>query len=238
MIVLKHVNSGVVPRLQKNMKERIMTNVPVIVTISRQFGSGGAFIGRNVARRLGYEYIDREILRQAARYLGRDEEALSGREERVAGFWENFFNAFASGVPEAGYVPPPMGPVYDRDLFDAEAAIMNEMAERRDSVIVGRAGFHAIKGRPGLANVFIHAPRDFRIARAMDVYNVRTREEAASLVTEMDRERGRFIREMTGADWTDARNYHLSIDTGRVDFTSAEDMISGLVKSVRSKLDI
>jgi cytidylate kinase len=216
-----------------------MTVAPVIlVTISRQFGSGGAYIGQNVARRLGFEYIDREILRLAARYLGRDEEALSGREERVGGFWENFFNAFASGVPEAGYVPPPIRPVYDRDLFDAEAAIMNEMAERRDSVIVGRGGFHALRGRPGLANVFIHAPKDFRIARAMDVYNIRTTEEAASLVDEMDHERGRFIREMTGADWTDARNYHLSIDTGRVDFASAEEMTSGLVKSVRSRLGL
>lgn len=218
------------------MLESMKAGTPVIlITISRQFGSGGAYIGRNVAKRLGYEYIDREILRQAARYLGRDEEALSGREERVAGFWENFFNAFASGIPEAGYVPPPIRPVYDRDLFDAEAAIMNEMAERRDSVIVGRAGFYSLRGRPGLANVFIHASKDFRIARVTEVYNIRTMEEAASLVDGMDRERRRFIREMTGADWTDARNYHLSIDTGRVDFASAEEMVLKLMESVRRK---
>lgn len=216
-----------------------MEDTPVIlVTISRQFGSGGAYIGQNVAKRLGYEYIDREILRQAARYLGREEEALSGREERVTGFWENFFNAFAVGIPEAGYVPPPIRPVYDRDLFDAESAIMNEMADRRSAVIVGRAGFHALKGRLGLANVFIYAPKDFRIKRAMEVYNIQAMEDAASLVDEMDRERGRFIREMTGADWTDARNYHLSIDTGRVDFVSAEEMVSRLVDSVRQKLGL
>ncbi len=207
----------------------------ILVTISRQFGSGGAFIGRNVAKRLGYKYIDREILRQAARYLGSDEKTLSGREERVAGFWENFFNAFAVGIPEAGYVPPSMRPVYDRDLFEAEAAIMKEMADARSSVIVGRGGFHVLKGRPGLANVFIHAPREFRIGRAMEIYKIAAEKAAASRVDEMDSERGGFIREMTGADWTDARNYHLSIDTGRVDFASAEEMVLRLVESVRRK---
>ncbi len=216
-----------------------MANTPVIlVTISRQFGSGGAYIGQSVAKRLGYEYIDREILRQAARYLGREEEALSGREERLTGFWESFFNAFAVGIPEAGYVPPPIRPVYDKDLFDAEAAIMNEMADRHNAVVVGRGGFHILKGRTGLANVFIHAPKEFRVKRAMDVYNIPAIEDAASLVEDMDRERGKFIRAMTGADWTDARNYHLSIDTGRVDFVSAEEMVLRLVESVKHKLGL
>ncbi len=216
-----------------------MADIPcILVTISRQFGSGGAYIGQAVAKRLGYKYIDREILSKAARYLGQEEEALSGREERVGGFWENFFNAFSGGIPEAGYVPPAMRPVYDRDLFDAEAMIINEMADMHNAVIVGRCGFHVLKERPGVANVFIHAPKDFRIRRAMEMYKIPAMEDAVSLVDEMDRERSNFIRAMTGADWTDARNYHVAIDIGRAGFATAEEMILRLAESVKRGLGL
>ena len=210
----------------------------VLVTISRQFGSGGAYIGQSIAKRLGYEYVDRGILQQAARRLGEEESRLSAREERVTGFWEGFFRAFSTGIPEAGYVPPPIRPVYDKDLFDAEAESINEIADIRDAVIIGRGGFHVLKGRPGLVKVFIHANREFRVRRAMEVYGIKDIKEAASLLDDLDRERRRFIHTMTGVDWTDARNYDLCIDTGVVDFPAAEEMVLKLVECRKKRLGL
>lgn len=204
----------------------------ILITISRQFGCGGAYIGTRIAKRLGYVYVDREVLQQAARNLGVEESDLADREERVSSFWESLFRVF---MTESVYVPPPIRPIYDRDLFNAEANIINEAADRKSAVIVGRAGFHVLKGRAGLANVFIHASMDFRIRRVMEVYK-KDAEEARSLVEESDRDRGKFIHTMTGVEWADARNYHLCIDISRTDFQTAEEMIIMLVESMKRKL--
>ena len=73
----------------------------VAVTIARQLGSGGSFIAQQLARRLNYKYMDREILREAARQLGQSEEALLGQEERISPLWEKILRAFSPGTISA-----------------------------------------------------------------------------------------------------------------------------------------
>ncbi|MDA8168986.1 MAG: cytidylate kinase-like family protein [Nitrospiraceae bacterium] len=208
----------------------------ILITVSRQFGSGGAYLGQRLAKRLGYKYLDREILSRATEYLGSEEDLLSKREERLSGFWENILRAFMLGTPETAYVPPPIRPVYDADLFKAESMIISQTADRYDSVIVGRGGYSILRGRPGLVNVFVHAPMDFRIRRVMEGYKIASRDEAASLIEETDGARGRFLDSITGGSWTDALNYHLCIDTARAGFDAAEEMAIALVDSVRQRL--
>jgi cytidylate kinase len=208
----------------------------IVVTISRQFGCGGAYVGRRLAKRLGYAYVDREILHRAARVLGVGAAELAARDERASGFWENLFRGFMTGSPETGYTPPFIPPIYDRDLFQLEAKIMNGVADERSAVIVGRGGFHVLKRRAGSAHVFLHAAIDFRINRVMEVYKIKERGEARSLIDESDRERRKFLRTMTGGDWNDARNYHLCIDVGRAGIPAAEAMIVKLVEGVRQHL--
>jgi cytidylate kinase len=208
----------------------------IVITISRQLGSGGSYIGRQLEKRLGYKYVDREILKQATEYLGEDETHLAEREESLSGFWENIIRAFAHGVPEAGYVPPPVRPVNDEDLFKIEAAIMKEIADKCSAIIVGRAGFHVLRGHPGLVNVFIHASKAFRVKRIMEVYDITDADKAASLIEESDSRRGKFISAMTGARWLDALNYHLCIDASAAGFSAAEQMIVELVDSVKANI--
>lgn len=206
-----------------------------LITISRQFGCGGAYLGRRIARRLGIAYVDREILQQAARSFGASVSELAKREERASNFLENFLRGLAMGSPESGYVPPSIPPVYDRDLFDVEAKIIRTLADEKSAVIVGRGGFHVLKERPGLTNLFIHAPADFRIARVMEVYDIKRRQKAEALIEESDRERRKYLKNMTGADWTDSRNYHLCLDIGRTDFPTAEEIVMTLIEGVAQK---
>jgi cytidylate kinase len=208
----------------------------ILVTISRQFGCGGAYIGRRLAKRLGYVYVDREILQQAARTLGVGEPDLAVRDERASSFWENLFRGFVTGSPEIGYTPPPIPPIYDKDLFHLEATIITKVADERSAVIVGRGGFHVLKRFRGSAHVFLHAAIDFRIKRVMEVYKIKERGEARSLIDESDRERRKYLRTMTGADWNDARNYHLCVDVSRAGFPAAEEMIVKLLEGVRQRL--
>lgn len=205
----------------------------VIITISRQLGSGGSFIGRKVAERLGIKYIDREILHQAASLLHESENELSTREERLSTFWERMMQAFCYGVPEAGYVPPPLRAIPDDELFATESKIIRRLAENYGVVIVGRAGFHILRGRPNLVNVFLYAPKEFRCKRVREIYNIVEAGQAEEMINDADLQRKKFVKVMTGADWTDSLNYHLCIDTEAAGFTTATEMIIRLAEKIK-----
>ena len=207
----------------------------VIITISRQLGSGGSFIGKELARTLGYAYFDREILAMATKKLGREEASLEGREERLSAFIENLIRPFILGSPETAYTPPPLLPVYDSEIFEAEEAVIRDVAGRHNAVIVGRGAFHILREEPGLVNVFLHAPRKFRTGRVMELYEIKNMEEARSLIEDSDRNRGKFINAKTGANWTDARNYDLCIETEKTGFEAARQMITLLTQEVKAK---
>ncbi len=216
------------------MKEQTKENI--LITISRQMGSGGSYLGRRVADRLGFRYVDRDILQQATKYLGESAEDMAFREERVSGFLENLLKGFIYGSPETAYMPPSIRPVYDVELFNAEAGIIKSIADKHNAVIVGRAGFQVLKGRPLLVSVFLHAPEDFRLRRVTEAYNLSSPAEAAALIRQSDTQRKRFIKTIAGVDWTDARCYHLCINTGAAGLSVAEEMIVELAEKARNTL--
>ena len=208
----------------------------VVIAISRQIACGGALIAESTARRLGYRYVDRDVLYEAARDLDVEVDELSGMEEKSSGFFENLLRSFSYGPPEATYVVPSRRRVYDRDLFDAEAAIIKRLAENQDAVILGRGGGLVLQDHPGLVKVFLHAPERARIMRLMRNGKCMDSEKARQAVKESDGNREKFLRSMTGVDWTDTRNYHLSIDTSLTGIQGAEDLIIRLVNEKRRNL--
>lgn len=208
----------------------------VAVAIARQLGSGGSFIAQRLARRLHYKYMDREILREAARQLGHSEGVLLGQEERISPLWEKILRAFSPGVPEAPYVAPPLPLGLDKELFQAEAKIIRDVSDLYDAVIVGRGAVHILKGRPGLIPVFIHAGKEFRVRRIMDVYDMSDPRQARSMIERSDTQRAEFIQTMVGAAWTDSRNYHLCVDTSVVGFPTVEAWLAQLVDETERRL--
>jgi cytidylate kinase len=206
----------------------------VVITISRQMASGGAYIGHLLARKLGFKYVERGILHAAAGELGVDISELSKIDERHASFMENLMKSFVFGTPEAAYVPPSRRPVYDQELFEAESKIIAAIADRYNAVIVGRAGYYVLRSRPNVANVFIHAPMDFRVRRLQKFHEI-SADQAREEIEDSDRQREKFLKAMTGTDWYDARNYHLSIDAAAVGFEPAQQMIIGLVEKMQKE---
>jgi cytidylate kinase len=204
-------------------------NSKTAIVISRQMGSGGTYIGYLTAKRIGFQYVDREILREAARQLEIDVGRLESLDQRSSGLVENLIRAFTFGTPEARSAPL-RKPIYEKELFAVECRIMNQIADRYDAVIVGRAGFYALRNRLRVVRVFVHAPLEFRVRRIMKVQCLTDLREAQTLVEETDRSRAKFIRDMTGADWSDSLNYHLCIDASVIDFDSSVDMIAGIVR--------
>jgi cytidylate kinase len=208
-----------------------------IVTISRQIASGGAYIGHLLARKLGYKYVEREVLHTAARELGVDISDLSTVDERRTGFIESLMKSFVFGTPEAAYVPPSRRPVYDQELFETESKIIAAIAEKYNAVIVGRGGYFVLRGRPNVVNVFIHAPMDFRVKRLRKFHEI-SPDQAREEIEESDLQRETFLKTMTGTDRYDARNYHLCIDAASAGFEAAERMIIELVDKTKRDLGI
>lgn len=209
-------------------------NRTTVITISRQMASGGAYIGHLLAQKLGYKYVEREVLHEAARELGVDISELTKLDEHRTGFIENLLKSFVFGTPEAAYVPPSRRPVYDQDLFETESRIITAISEKYNSVIVGRGGYFILRGRPNVINVLIHAPMDFRIKRLRTFHELSV-EESREEIEESDRQREKFLKTMTDTDRYDARNYHLCIDTAASGFETAQKMIAGLVERMQQE---
>ena len=207
-----------------------MEKLPTTITISRQMGSGGSYIGYSAAKALGFKYIDREILRQAAKHLGTDPGALEYLDERSPGLIEKITRGFSFGMPEMSVPLLQNRQVDYKDLFVLEGKIMNEIADRYSAVIVGRWGFYALRERHEVIRVYIHAPQEFRVKRIMNAQKISDTREVQARVKESDQIRARFIREMAGVDWTDARNYHLCVDSSAFDFPVIVDMIVKLAE--------
>jgi len=205
------------------------------ITIARQLGTGGSYIGEHIARSLGLKYIDREVLHLCAKDLGVNETDIALREGRLTSFWERMFGAITFGPPDAPYTPPPLlRRITDRDLFDKQTEIMMRIAEKQDCVIIGRAGGYVLPQHSGSFNIFCHAPMEFRIKRVMELYNAPTQESARTLIEESDDMRRKYYIEMTGREWTDACNYHIAVDTSIHPLDELADALVSMIKMRRS----
>ena len=204
----------------------------ITITISRQIGSGGAYIGHLAAKELGFKYFDREILRQAAEHFETDVRMLEDVGEKSPGLIETIIKGFSYVTPPGGTLQPMRQPVYRRDLFTLECKIIEEIADQYNAVIIGRGGFYALRERPNVIRVFIHAPREFRVKRVMQMQNITDIREARNKVKDSDQSRTKYIRHMAGVDWTDPRNFHLCIDSSFTGFLESAKMVVSLALKI------
>ncbi len=203
-------------------------NSSFVISISRELGSGGAFVGQQLARKLGVAYADREIIRKAAEQLSVLEEDLETREEAVPSFWRSLMQT--SGITPDVYVPPKVLLPTNRELFEAESGIIEHIAREGSAVIIGRCGFHVLMEHQNHVSIFLHGDRGFRAERFQTLYQT-TRETAETAIAKSDKDRALYCRTYTGKDWSDARNFNLSIDTSKLDgMDKVVDLILGYLK--------
>jgi cytidylate kinase len=202
------------------------------ITIARQMGSGGSYLGQLIAARLGIKYIDREVIHLAAEEFGCDEETVAARSERVSSFWERILSGLTFGPPETTYAPPPLRTFSDKELFDKQIEIMRAIAKENDCVIVGWGSCHVLPPRRGKINIFCHAPISFRVKRVMEIYHSHSEEQARAMILGSDEMRKRYIFEMTGKDWACAENYHLSINTSLLTLPETAELIIEFLKRI------
>jgi cytidylate kinase len=205
------------------------------ITIARRMGSGGAYVGRLLAERLGLKYVDREVLHLVAQTLGVEASALEPNRERVATFWERFFGGLSLGAPDAPYTPPPVRACSDKVLFECQTDILRQIAAREDCVIVGWGGAYVIPCHARMVNFFFHAPHSFRVRRVMEIYELADAVQVRRMIEKSDEMRAHYLREMTGKDWACADNYHLCVDTS---MSPLPDLADGLVRFIERRLGV
>ena len=198
------------------------------ITLGRQLGCGGSYLGQRVAEALGIRCLDREIVSKAAQQLQVDEADLTQREERGVSFWERMLRGVATDPPEAVYQASVTLSVTDRDLLAAETAVMKQIAAEEDVVIVGRLAAFVLPPHPGLVKIFLHAPEPFRVQRLVE-NAAATEAEARTLIARSDETRRQYIRQMIGKEEYDARQYHLSVDTSVLPLPETADLITEFV---------
>lgn len=202
-------------------------NAVTVVAISRQKGSGGTHIGQAIAERRGLRYIDGAMLRAASEYLQEHDPNLERVEEQMGTWWATMAGALAMGGM-SGLGMLPMDTVREAEVAHVERRIIQEIAERHPSVIVGRAAGHVLKGRSGVVSVFLHAPEPWRIERVAQRPGF-TPAKAKDAVRESDRHRASFMRTLTGTDWTDAREYDLVVNTSTIGIDRATDLVLQMI---------
>jgi CMP/dCMP kinase len=193
------------------------------IAISRQQGSGGSYIGRAVAERLGLRYFDREMLRIVAEYLS---EQRSKKDGQPSDSWfERMGTLFALGSLDTGYVPPSPNLLYEGEIVGIEDRLIREIVDDHVAIIVGRGAAQILRGRLDVVTVFVHAPEQWRVDRVQQVYKTADRAEALRMVRQSDQERTRFIRRVAEVEWADARCYDLAINSMMLGFDGAVDLI-------------
>ncbi len=188
---------------------------PFAITISRQLGSGGAYLGQQLARNLNIFYADREIISRAAKQFSVLEEDLESIDEKKNSFWESFLHSFELGFSDP-YKPPQIVLPPDLILFNAESEIIKHIAKERSAVIVGRCGSYILRNHPNHLSIFLHGDIAFRIKRVEKLFNV-TEKVAEKMIVKSDKERSQYFHSFTGEEWTDARQYDISINTSKID---------------------
>lgn len=207
--------------------------MPLVVTISRQLASGGAYIGQMVAKRLALRYVDREVLRNVATTLGvADEREIEPLQERMPRMWDTIARALSFGAPDSQFVPPSAPRPDEREIAAAQADVIREIASREDAVIVGRGAAHILQGE--VIRVFVHAPVEHRVTVVQQLYQL-SEADAKRMIRDSDRDRAAFIQSLSGRAWTDACLYDLALDTSVVPVDLAVDLIVSVVNARRRR---
>lgn len=194
----------------------------IVITIARQYGSGGKTIGQMVAKELGIPFYGRDILRLASEDSGINERLFVEADERLK---KNFLFGTPSNVYDGGLIKPDSGDfVSDRNLFNYQAKVIKELAEKESCVIVGRCADFVLKDNTNVMSVFVHADEDFCFERAME-RNSMSEREMMKYITKVDKYRGDYYKYYTGRDWNDARNYDICLDSSKLGFDKCMEEI-------------
>lgn len=200
-----------------------------IITISREYGSGGRQVGLTVAKKLGMEFYDKELIDAAAKEIGFPTEMIADREQRLTNsLLYNFAMGTLYGIayprePKVSELP------LTEQIYQAQKKAIEEAAKRGSCIFVGRCADYILKSRPDVLRVFIYADRDIRKRRAIEEYG-EIEEYIDEFMYQTDKRRRIHYENYTNQKWGSRENYDLMLNSGNLGLDKCVELLCEAVK--------
>jgi cytidylate kinase len=203
-----------------------------VITIGRQFGSGGREIGEKLSKAYGINYYDRELLARAAKESGFCEEILQNHDERPTNsfLYNLVIDTYSFGYNSSAFVDMPIS----QKVFLAQFDTIKKVAEEGPCVIVGRCADYALDGRDNVINLFIYADDDFKIKRVMDIYDL-DENKARDMINKKDKQRQSYYNYYTNRKWGKADTYDLCINSSVLGVDGSVKLIKQFVEDFEAR---
>lgn len=190
----------------------------LIITVGRQYGSGGREIGTMLAKMFGIAYYDKKLITEAAKRSGLADETFERYEERRFG---TLWHALSTGFNVSGGFTP-------EDIFRIQSETIMDIASKEPCVIVGRCADYVLRENPDCLNVFVSAAAEVRTRRVAVRCNI-SHEEAAAAIVKTDKSRASYYNFYTGKEWGYAPSYHLCVDSGVLGLEKSAGLIADFI---------
>lgn len=200
-----------------------------IITISREYGSGGRQVGLTVAKKLGMEFYDKELIDAAAKEIGFPTEMIADREQRLTNsLLYNFAMGTLYGIayprePKVSELP------LTEQIYQAQKKAIEEAAKRGSCIFVGRCADYILKSRPDVLRVFIYVDRDIRKRRAIEEYG-EIEEYIDEFMYQTDKRRRIHYENYTNQKWGSRENYDLMLNSGDLGLDKCVELLCEAVK--------
>lgn len=205
--------------------EPVQQKSPIVITISREYGSGGHLIGKQIADHLGIKFYDKELIRLAARESGFSEKFVSEKEQHLPSslLYQMIMQDYE--VPIEKSISP------EDALFIAQSRVIRRLASQESCVIVGRCADHILRDFPHCIRIYLYADMTYKTERAVKEYGINP-DTAENTINRINRARSMHYYHFTGNRWEDMRNYHIACDTG----TMGSDQICSMIEAQYKKI--
>ncbi|MGN1254306.1 MAG: DUF6198 family protein [Prevotella sp.] len=192
--------------------------VPYIITIAREYGSGGLTLGKLLAQRLGVDYYDHAIIDATAKRLGYTSEFVRENEQNISNgkLWELIFTDKS--------IPMSMNPSHDDAIFVSESRIIRALAIKKPCVIIGRCANWVLRGDHKVFRIFVTSNREDAVKRVMEKDQL-SPDAAAKRIEQVNTGRSNHYFQYTGRRWTDAHDYDLVFNTSALSIDQCADMV-------------
>lgn len=202
----------------------------IVITIARQYGSGGRTVGKMLADELGIHYYDNELSKVASEMSGINESYFVTADEKVKSSWKNKLSLVSTIYDGTIKKPGASDLTSDENIFSNQAKAIKMLAEKGEPcVIIGRCSSFILKDYDNVMSVFVHADHDFLMQEAGKVQPL-TGKDLEKFIAQIDKARGEYYEFHTGRKWTDALNYDLCLDSGKLGFEKCVEAIKAYAK--------
>lgn len=202
-----------------------------IITVSREFGSGGRTVGRIIASKLGIPFYDKELVDQIALESGFAPKFVEENGEHSPGMSRLSYAFAPQGVPGV------MNGLSTADfLWNIQCSVILQLAEQGPCVIVGRNADYILKDREDVLNVYIYADRAFRAERIVRLYG-ESEKSPETRLNEKDKRRRVNYQHYTGRTWGMAENYHASLDSSALGVENCADLVIRMIENSKKPLE-